>query len=279
MTTETATTVPATFVDLLNRAISEPGTLSQAFRAFQGYSIGNQLLAFFQCIARGIEPGPIATFMSWKAKGRSVRKGEKAIVLCMPVTCKRRATDEERAADPDAKDATFTRFTYKPHWFVLAQTDGADVAAETVGDWDPTRALEALDVTRVPFAMLDGNCQGYATGRTIAVSPVAEHAHRTMLHELAHVVLGHTTKGETLTDDARPPYNLGEVEAESVAFIVAEVLGLEGSAESRGYVQHWNRTRGAEPIPERSAQKIFKAADAILRAGRAGADVSQAIAA
>jgi antirestriction protein ArdC len=268
MTTETATPVPATFADLLNKAVSEPGTLSTAFRAFHGYSIGNQLLALFQCIARDIEPGPIATFMSWKAKGRSVRKGAKALVLCMPVTCKRKATDEERAAEPDVQDATFTRFVYKPHWFVLSQTDGVDVVQTTVDDWDPTRALAALDVTRAPFAMLDGNCQGYAKGRTIAVSPVAEHAHRTMLHELAHVVLGHTANEAVMSDDARPPYNLGEVEAEAVAFICGEILGLDGAAESRGYLQHWNATRGAEPIPERSAQKIFKAADTILRAGR-----------
>ena len=82
------------FVDLLNRALTEPGVISRAYTAFHGYSIGNQLLAFVQCAERGIPPGPIATFMGWKDKGRYVRKGEKAIVLCMPVTCKRKATDD-----------------------------------------------------------------------------------------------------------------------------------------------------------------------------------------
>src|SRR6266566_4720876 len=114
------------FSTLLTRAVSEPGILSRAYRAFHGYSIGNQLLALVQCLARSIAPGPIATFMGWKHQGRSVRKGEKAIVLCMPVTGKRKTTDPD---DPDAKPGTFTRFVYRPHWFVLSQTDGEPVVA------------------------------------------------------------------------------------------------------------------------------------------------------
>jgi hypothetical protein len=41
--------------------------------------------------------------------------------------------------------------------------------------------------------MTDGNCQGYARQRTIAVSPLAELPEKTRFHELAHVVLGHTS--------------------------------------------------------------------------------------
>ena len=80
---------PAAFADLLHKAVTEPGIVSAAYRAFYGYSIGNQLLALMQCAGRGITPGPIATFMGWKDKGRYVRKGERAIVLCMPITAKR----------------------------------------------------------------------------------------------------------------------------------------------------------------------------------------------
>ena len=65
------------FADLLNRALTEPGVISRAYTAFHGYSIGNQLLALMQCAERGIPPGPIATFMGWKDKGRYVRKGQK----------------------------------------------------------------------------------------------------------------------------------------------------------------------------------------------------------
>src|SRR5947208_1234575 len=120
-----ATASPAAFADLLQKAVTEPGTVSRAYSAFHGYSMGNQILALVQCAERGITPGPIATFMGWKDKGRHVKKGQKAIVLCMPITVKRTielAEGQERADVLGLETATFTRFVFKPHWFVLAQT-------------------------------------------------------------------------------------------------------------------------------------------------------------
>src|SRR5262245_7565839 len=113
----------ASFADLLTSAVSDPGIISTAYHQFHSYSTGNQLLALGQCTTRGIQPGPMATFMGWKDKGRYVRKGEKAIVLCQPVTIKRTVEQEEGTDD----EATFTRFVYRPHWFVLAQTDGTEL--------------------------------------------------------------------------------------------------------------------------------------------------------
>src|SRR5216684_9198569 len=111
---------PATFASLLQEAVTKPGIVSKAYSAFHGYSIGNQILALVQCAERGITPGPIATFMGWKEKGRFVRKGEKAIVLCMPITAKRKAEDQRvTPASDDRKSETFTRFVYRPNWFVL----------------------------------------------------------------------------------------------------------------------------------------------------------------
>jgi len=265
-----ATVAPSAFADLLARAVTGPGIISRACSAFHGYSIGNQLLALIQCAERGIQPGPIATFMGWKDKGRYVRKGEKAIVLCQPVTCKRRANDATADAETEREAATFTRFVYRPHWFVLSQTEGADVAPTAIPAWDQRLALSTLAITEEPFTLTDGNCQGYARQRTIAVSPIAELPHKTRFHELAHVVLGHTSEAENgLTDSELTPRSLREVEAEAVALVCLEALGLPGADHCRGYIQHWNQRRSAEPIPERSAQRIFKAADQILRAGRA----------
>jgi antirestriction protein ArdC len=273
-----ATVNPPQFVDLLSWALSEPGVVSRAYSSFHGYSIGNQLLALVQCAERGILPGPIATFMGWKEKGRHVRKGEKAITLCQPVTAKRKPTaDQALPADASEPDAdrhaeTFTRFIYRPHWFVLSQTEGADVEPMPIPTWDRRRALDALSVAEEPFSSTDGNCQGYARQRTIAVSPVAELPHKTRFHELAHVVLGHTSEAEAgLSDSDLTPRSLREVEAEAVALVCLEALGLPGAEHCRGYIQHWNERRGAEPIPERSAQRVFKAADQILKAGSADA--------
>jgi hypothetical protein len=49
-------------------------------------------LALFQCFARGIRPGPLAIFPLWKELGRYVKKGEKALTLCIPLTSKRTKT-------------------------------------------------------------------------------------------------------------------------------------------------------------------------------------------
>lgn len=259
------------FGDLLSRAVSEPGIIGRAYSTFHGYSFGNQLLALVQCRTRGIEPGPIASFMGWKDRDRHVKKGEKALTLCMPITGTRKATE------PDEDDATYTRFVYRPNWFVLAQTDGQPFEPPAVPTWDATRALAGLDISEEPFTHLDGNCQGYAKNRTIAVSPLAELPHKTRFHELAHVVLGHTSETAELSDDARTPRSLREVEAEAVALVCLEALELPGAEHCRGYIQHWNTLRGADPIPERSAQRIFKAADTILKAGQQETD-EQAIA-
>jgi hypothetical protein len=44
-----------------------------------------------------------------------------------------------------------------------------------------------------------------------------------------------------------------------------ESLGLPGAEYARGYMQRW--LGAGEGIPETSARRIFKATDAILRAG------------
>ena len=75
---------PKAFADLLQSAVTEPGILSQAYSQFHSYSLGNQLLAMMQCHQRGIEPGPMATYPRWRELGRHVKRGEKALTLCMP---------------------------------------------------------------------------------------------------------------------------------------------------------------------------------------------------
>lgn len=253
----------AVFSSLLSEAVSKPGVISEAYSAFHNYSIGNQLHALFQCMARGIQPGPIATYAAWKVRGRHVRKGEKALTLCMPVTCKG-ARINQQTNEPE--EYAFTWFVFRSNWFVLAQTEGADYAAEAKSPaWDATKALQALEIVQEPFDHMDGNCQGYAVDRRIAVSPIAQYPHKTRFHELAHVVLGHTTES-AMTDSEDTPRDIREVEAESVAYVLCSLLGLPGQEESRGYIQHW---LAGQQVSERSAQRIFNAADKILKAGSA----------
>jgi antirestriction protein ArdC len=245
------------FAELLQQAVSEPGTISKSYSQFYNYSFGNQLLAWAQCIQSVIPPGPLATFMRWKELGRYVKKGEKALTLCMPVTVKRKTEEQD---DPEI----FTRFVYRNNWFVLAQTEGQDLPPSAMSKWDKDQALAALSIQEILFDLLDGNCLGFARDRSIAINPVNPLPHKTRFHELAHILLGHTAEGAQ-HDGEQTPRNLRECEAEAVALLCCAALELPGVELSRGYIQHW-WGQGNE-IPERSAQKILKVADQILKAG------------
>jgi hypothetical protein len=248
---------------LLVEAVNKPGLIMEAYSAFHNYSIGNQILALVQCHLRGLQPGPINTFPKWQTLGRVVKRGERALTLCMPITRKQRDDESE-------EEHTFTSFAYKPRWFVVSQTHGRELEPTTIPEWDSEEAIAALSIERVAFDKTDGNCQGFARKRQIAINPLAQLPYKTLFHELAHVILGHTTEAD-FADTETTPRNLREVEAEAVALLCCESLGLEGADYCRGYIQNWlyqGVGYNADAIPEKSAQKIFRAADQIIRAGR-----------
>ena len=128
--------------------------------------------------------------------------------------------------------------------------------------WDRARAMSTLNIEEIPFEMMNGNCQGYAKGRQIAINPLAQMPAKTTFHELAHIELGHTS--EAVHDSETLPRSLKEVEAESVALLCLESLRMDGAEYCRGYIQNWLQ---GSSIPERSAQRIFAVADKILKAG------------
>jgi hypothetical protein len=190
----------------------------------------------------------------------------------MPITRKVRDEESPDGASDD-RDRVFTTFMYKPRWFVLSQTAGDEFVPPQLPEWNAEQALAALDIERISFTEMDGNCQGYARRRQIAINPVAQLPHKTLFHEVAHVVLGHTAEAD-FADTERTPKNLREVEAEAVALLCCEALSLDGADYCRGYIQNWlypNVGWNGSGIPEKSAQKIFHAADRILRSGRLAA--------
>jgi hypothetical protein len=245
--------------ELLEQAVSQPGLILKAYSAFHGYSLGNQFAAMVQCQIRGIEPGPINTYPGWQKLNRQVKKGEKAIWLCMPLT--RKIKDKESQED----QIVISTFVWKPNWFVLSQTQGEPVEMPEIPTWSKEKALTALGIQEIAFTDTNGNVQGYARKREIAISPLAEIPHKTLFHELAHVELAHTVEFD-FEDSEITPRNLREAEAEAVAMLLCESLELPGSEYARGYIQNW---LSGDSIPEKSAMKIFGAADRILKAGQA----------
>jgi hypothetical protein len=167
-----------------------------------------------------------------------------------------------------------TLFKLAPRWFSLEQTEGEDYIEPIESpQWDADAAMTGLDIALEHFEFMDGNVQGYAVKRRIAVNPMAEYPHKTRFHEMAHVVLGHTEDADC-HDAASLPRSIQEVEAEGVAFLLCSILELPGRDESRGYIQSW---LDGEQLPEKSAQRIFSASQKILDAGKpvAPSDVTQ----
>lgn len=188
----------------------------------------------------------------------------------MPVTMKRKGDEDQKADEESSAKGTYTVFLLKRNWFSLDQTNGEEYKPEVViPEWDKDLALSALEITEVPFKHLNGNCQGYAQGRSVAVSSIAALPHKTLFHEMAHVILGHTATEMTMTDAPNLPKCIKEAEAEATAYLCCATLNLSGMEEARGYIQNW---LSGKEIPEKSARRIFSAADKILKAGSKTSD-------
>ncbi len=248
---------------LLQEAVNTPGLVNPCYNRFHDYSISNTVWAIWQCMGRGIAPGPIAPYSRWQAMGRQVRKGEKALSMLMPVTIhKGKGKGADRAdADKADKEDWLTVFVVKNRWFVLAQTDGLDLPPAPLPDWDRAKAADALGLTQVAYDSIDGNSQGYCKGKAFAINPLAVAPHKTAFHEMGHCLLhgGEETDGETQSQK--------EMEAEAVAMLCLDSLGIvEGQEYARGYIQSW--WGAGNPIPDEAARKIFRAADQIVKAGK-----------
>jgi hypothetical protein len=134
-------------------------------------------------------------------------------------------------------------------------------------EWNAAQALEVLNIRRVPFNPPADVCwkdwKGYSVDRDVAVRDGIYDPLKTMLHEIAHVVLGHTKR----TGAARAQH-VEEVEAESVAMACFKALRRPGELLARIYIDGW---RCAGDVPKDSAQRVKWAARVILSAGCGGA--------
>lgn len=237
------------FSALLQEALEKPGRLAECYTWFRDYSIGNSLWALGQMYAREIKPGPIATFKKWQALGRQVQKGEKALHLMMPIVKEDKETGDKSMF-----------FVTKSYWFSYSQTTGPeiDLTKLLTGKFDQEKMLETLGIEQVPFDSVSGNTMGYAQDNKIAINPVNPLPHKTLFHETAHCLLHTGKNNETLDRSTK------EVEAEGVTYIILCALDLPGKEESRGYLQHW---LAGNKLEEKTARRIFGAADKILKAG------------
>jgi antirestriction protein ArdC len=270
--------VKADWGALLQEALTKPGVMATCYRNFHNYSIGNQMFILWQMQARKIEIGPVNTFVRWAKLERPVRKGEKAITICVPRTFTKK---DKNAVDGDnSGDKHGMYFTWQRCLFAISQTEGgAEYVPEPIPGFDVVRALESFNITLGKFDSLNGNAQGYANKDGIALNPTAEHPMGTIIHEIAHVVLGHTDGGFQTDVTKAIPKHVKELEAEAVSYIVGVSLGFSSDDEqsaSRAYIQDWYK---GNTVPEASVKRIFKAVTAILKAGQGTKESEESIAA
>jgi len=267
---------------------------SQGWRAmldtaakFHSYSLGNLLLIG----AQAPQATRVAGFRTWQSLGRQVRKGERGIAILAPCTYRPKAADRAEpaapagpepattcsgGAAPDAGGKQQVRGFRVVHVFALHQTEGAPlpevvpsllVGQAPAGLWD---ALErqVLGHGYTVHRGETGRANGWTdpTSRTVRVSGAVDDAQavKTLIHELAHIEAGHVGDLPTyLTCRGRC-----EVEAESVAYVVAAAYGLDASGYSFAYVAGW--AGGDLTRVRQAAETVTKAAQTIL--GHCSAD-------
>lgn len=250
--------VEVNFSELLQQAVEEPGKVLKAYSTFSNnYSFSNLFWAFIQCEDREIEFGQLATFKKWNDLGRSIKSGQKAIYMNMPRAVKDTVKNED---GKEEEVVLYQRYFARAGWFVMSQTQGDDVIFPELPEWNKDIVLSELNIEESSFKRFNGNIQGYAINNQVAINPLAQIPLKTLFHEVAHILLGHT-KEENNTEKA-----LKEVEAESVAMLCLAALDQPGVEYCRGYIQDW-LGQGKE-IPKKSACKIFSTVNRILSAGR-----------
>lgn len=212
--------------------------------AFHRYSLNNVLLI----LAQRPDAERVGGFRKWQALGRQVRKGEKSLRI-FGYSTKKVTEQDENGEDVEKR---YPRFPILPV-FDIAQTDPIDPDADDpstltapLTGTDDHGVIETLTAHLVadgwtvehtePGQGRNGYADPEARRVVIGAHLSPEHAAKTLIHELAHIVLGHT---DDLTEYAERR-GLMETEAESVAYVVAGLVGFDTATYSVGYVAGWS---------------------------------------
>lgn len=239
-----------------------------AVRSFHSYSASNLLLILIQMP----EAAQVAGYRAWQDKGRQVRKGEKSIRILGTGTVKVTKDDEDEAGE-DTETPGRRRIFFPVSVFDVSQTDPIEGTEDVLTVAQP---LQGEDVHGIYSRVVDyltaqgvtverqhlTSANGYAapaneeTGEGVRVvigddlSPAQ--AAKTALHEAAHITLGHLDEFEEYATHR----GRFEVEAESVAYVTAGLLGLDASDYSTGYVAGWATSAESDVIKSTAARVL-----------------------
>jgi hypothetical protein len=167
------------------------------------------------------EASQVAGFQRWRSMGRFVKKGEKGIPILAPILVNE---------DPDDPDSDKILRGFKiVYVYDISQTDGEPLPDPP--NWKSPEKHKELEEKLIQFAnkrgiqvnflKLGGETQGVSKGKLIEIDPSA--GTKTLVHEIAHELMHR--------DENRPAdFNLRELEAEAVAFVVSKHFGLNISS-------------------------------------------------
>lgn len=252
---------------------------------FTDYSARNTLLINLQRPDATL----VAAYSKWKQLGRQVERGQTGIEILAPVAYKtnqvleteRPAVDEfgNQLYNPDGTEKMetvekpMTGLAFKKVYvFDVSQTSGKelpDPVTELTGDIDSARkeavfaALKKVTGIDIEFKDIKGGAKGYysATNNEIVIKSGMSDAQtlKTAFHEAAHNLL-HDPAKDIVTN--KSPRNEKEVQAESVAFMVAERFGIDTSEYSFPYIASWSDGKQLEQLKS-ALQEIQEAAKKI----------------
>ena len=232
-----------------------------AMAKFRNYSFGNIML-----IARQ-KPNAtnVAGLRTWNSLGRFVRRGEKGIFILAPMVGKRSTNDAATDVPSDnATEGQKTLYGFRGVYvFDVIQTEGKELPTltEVQGDVSGYRErlvkfVEAQGVA-LNYSEKIGPAKGLSYGGKITLlsgmQPAEEFS--TLTHEIAHEML-HRGDRRTLTTK-----QVRETEAEAVAFVVCQAVGLETGTASADYIQLWH---GDANLLRESLQAVQQTAAVIL---------------
>lgn len=223
---------------------------------FHRYSFGNVLLI----LSQNPDATHVAGFGTWKQMGRFVKKGEKGIVIIAPMSI-RPKNDKPEGEEQSDRDKPILRFR-GVHVFDVSQTDGEPLPEPSRVSGDPQHHLNrikeqvaergiTLDYDDMPLGA-DGVSRGGRISIRADLEPANEFS--VIVHELAHELLHR--------GDQRPASKtVRETEAEAVAFVVCQAIGLETGSAASDYIQLYDGK--AETLAESLDRLQHVAADII----------------
>ena len=246
---------------------------------FHNYSLNNIHLLKMQ----NPNVSRVASFNKWKADfDRTVKKGSKALKIWVPYQVKTKisANQNELSFSPsenemEEKEVTVTRFKLG-NVFDVSQTEGKELPKainELTGDVkdyeDLYRAAKAVSMdNQVSISFEEINREstnGYYSPdeNRIVISKGLkgqEQILKTIFHEMAHADL-HRGSNAQYGDDQ---YRKQELQAESVAYVVANHFGFDTSSYSFGYLVIWAKDKnGFEDMVEQ-LQVVQKEAKSLI---------------